>query len=67
MREALRRHVELLPGSADLILHPRRNVLTIDFAKLEAEIVRILLQAHEELTGKGTSSQAVPKPGLKQQ
>ncbi|WP_082661900.1 ribonuclease P protein component [Terracidiphilus gabretensis] len=67
MREALRRHVELLPASADLILHPRRSVLTIDFAKLEAEIVRILVQAQEELTRKGPSSQADPKPSLKQQ
>jgi ribonuclease P protein component len=36
MREALRRHVELLPGGFDLILHPRRVVLTLEFAKLEA-------------------------------
>ena len=28
MREALRRHVELLPAGFDLILHPRRSVLT---------------------------------------
>jgi ribonuclease P protein component len=49
MREVLRRHVELLPAEADLILHPRRSVLTMDFRKLEAEIVRILTQASAEL------------------
>jgi ribonuclease P protein component len=48
MREALRRHVELLPRGFDLILHPRRIVLTMDFTKLEAEIVRILQQAKTE-------------------
>jgi ribonuclease P protein component len=48
MREVLRRHVELLPKGCDLILHPRRTVLTIEFAKLEAEIVRILHQAKTE-------------------
>jgi ribonuclease P protein component len=48
MREALRRHVELLPPGCDLILHPRRTVLTLDFKKLEAEIVRILQQAKAE-------------------
>lgn len=48
MREALRRHVELLPPGCDLIFHPRRNVLTLEFSKLEAEIVRILQQAHSE-------------------
>lgn len=48
MREALRRHVDLLPANADLILHPRRAVLTMDFAKLEAEVLRILSQARAE-------------------
>jgi ribonuclease P protein component len=48
LREALRRHVDLLPQGCDLILHPRRSVLTIEFAKLEAEVVRILHQANTE-------------------
>jgi ribonuclease P protein component len=48
MREAIRRHVELLPAGFDLIFHPRRTVLTLEFAKLEAEIVRILEQARAE-------------------
>ena len=48
MREALRRHVELLPAGCDLIFHPRRSILTIEFGKLEAEIVRILQQAQAE-------------------
>lgn len=49
MREALRRHVDLLPAGFDLIFHPRRAVLTVDFARLEAEIVRILEQARGEI------------------
>jgi len=48
MREALRRHVNLLPTGCDLIFHPRRSVLTLEFAKLEAEIVRILNEAAAE-------------------
>ncbi|MGA8672165.1 MAG: ribonuclease P protein component [Terracidiphilus sp.] len=48
MREILRRHVELLPAGFDLILHPRRSVLTAGFSKLEDEIVRILGQAKAE-------------------
>jgi ribonuclease P protein component len=48
MREAIRRHVDLLPRGCDLILHPRRSVLIVEFAKLEAEIVRILQQANAE-------------------
>jgi ribonuclease P protein component len=48
MREALRRHIGLIPAGYDLILHPRRIVLTMEFAKLEAEVVRILEQAAAE-------------------
>jgi ribonuclease P protein component len=48
MKEALRRHLDLLPSGCDLILHPRRTVLNLDFRKLEAEIVRILQQAKIE-------------------
>jgi ribonuclease P protein component len=48
MREVLRRHLGMLPQGCDLIFHPRRIVLTIEFAKLEAEIVRILQQARAE-------------------
>ncbi len=48
MREALRRHVDLLPQGFDLILHPRRSVLTLQFAQLEAEAVRVLEQARRE-------------------
>ena len=60
MREALRRHVDLLPTGSDLIFHPRRNVLTMKFAKLEAEIVRILETARVEVVQVGESSKPVP-------
>ncbi len=56
MREALRRHVDLLPAGADLILHPRRAVLSIEFTKLEAEIVRILSQAKADAARLGSQS-----------
>lgn len=45
MRDVLRHHLDLLPDGVDLILHPRRVVLTMEFTKLEAEVVRILTQA----------------------
>jgi len=48
MREILRKHVDLLPKGCDLILHPQRIVLTMEFTKLEAEVVRILQQANAE-------------------
>jgi ribonuclease P protein component len=58
MREALRRHLDLLPEGADLILHPRRVVLTMEFSKLEAEIVRILAQARAE------AEKLAPRPSM---
>jgi ribonuclease P protein component len=67
MREALRRHVDLLPQGCDLILHPRRSVLTVEFAKLEAEVVRILSQAKADAARLGivsAPSSAKPKPSL---
>jgi ribonuclease P protein component len=73
MRDALRRHVELLPVGCDLILHPRRSVLKIDFGKLEVEIVRILQQAQAEAArlngptgkpGEGRAELSATKPAL---
>jgi len=55
MREALRRHVDLVPQGLDLILHPRRSVLTVEFAQLEGEIVRIL-----EVAGRDALRSAKP-------
>jgi ribonuclease P protein component len=62
MREALRRHVGLLPQGYDLIFHPRRVVLTMEFAQLEAEIVRILQQARSEASRGGFKSPAAARP-----
>lgn len=58
MREALRRHVDLMPAGFDIVFHPRRTVLTIEFARLEAEIVRVLEQAQSEII----REQAVAEP-----
>jgi ribonuclease P protein component len=60
MREALRRHVDLLSTGFDLILHPRRSVLTVEFAKLEAEVVRILEQARVDAARPGQNSSTRP-------
>jgi len=60
MREALRRHMDLLPEGTDLVLHPRRVVLTLEFAKLEAEIMRILTQAKVEAARTGVPAASRP-------
>jgi ribonuclease P protein component len=62
MREALRRHADMFPAGCDLILHPRRVVLTIDFKKLEAEVVRILQQANADAARWGQNSGRLAAP-----
>jgi ribonuclease P protein component len=63
MREALRLHLDLLPQGFDLIFHPRRGVLTLEFAKLDAEIVRILLQAKAEAARMTGMPRPAPQAG----
>lgn len=62
MRDVLRRHVAELPAGCDLVLHPQRSVLTLEFAKLEEEIVRILQQANAERLRRNTVSSPRPAP-----
>jgi ribonuclease P protein component len=45
MRELVQKHFGELPAGIDVILHPRRQVMTMDFGKLESEILRIFRQA----------------------
>jgi ribonuclease P protein component len=59
LREVLRRHIDLLPQGCDLILHPHRSVLTAEFSKLDAEVLRILRQANAEAAQ--TSATAVAR------
>jgi ribonuclease P protein component len=58
LREVLRRHVDLLPQGCDLILHPHRSVLTVEFTKLDAEVLRILRQASAEAARTSTAAVA---------
>lgn len=41
MREAVRRHADLLNTNVDVVLHPRRSVLSMNFAELESEVGRV--------------------------
>ena len=45
LREVVRDAIHELPEGVDLILHPKRMVMTMEFAKLEAEVLRIFRQA----------------------
>jgi ribonuclease P protein component len=41
MREAVRLNLPLLTRDVDVVLHPRRTVLTAEFAGLQSEVSRI--------------------------
>jgi ribonuclease P protein component len=51
LRDVVRKHIAELPDGADLILHPRRLVMTMDFVKLDAEVLRIFRQAAAQVRG----------------
>ena len=50
MREAVRKHLAKLTGPVDVVLHPRKSVLQLDFVKLEAEIQQLFTAVQK---GKG--------------
>jgi ribonuclease P protein component len=41
MREAVRRNLPLLNAPVDVILHPRRSVIDLDFATLDREVAQV--------------------------
>jgi ribonuclease P protein component len=41
MRECMRRHAAVLTFPVDVILHPRRTVLELEFAALDREVAQI--------------------------
>ncbi len=53
MRECIRRHVGLLAGPVDVILHPRRSVLEMEFAKLEHEVAGVFRAIQKALNKAG--------------
>jgi ribonuclease P protein component len=67
LREVVRHSIHELPEGVDLILHPKRMVMTMEFAKLEAEVLRIFRQAAGQIRqtkqpgGQVAASQSPPK------
>ncbi|HTD55332.1 MAG TPA: ribonuclease P protein component [Silvibacterium sp.] len=49
MREAVRLHVGQLPPAADVVLHPRKAVADMEFAKLESEVARIFTNVTDQI------------------
>ena len=68
MREAVRRNVALLPGSVDVVLHPRKAVIELPFDVLEREVASVFRSVARMVQRGGgaagerrTSAAAVPE------
>lgn len=57
MREAVRRQLALLRAPVDVVLHPRRSVIDLDFAILEREVAAVFRAIQ-----KATEQQAASLP-----
>ena len=53
MREAVRRHLEALPPGVDVVLHPRKSVMTMDFGVLDDEVGKVFARIAERLAKQG--------------
>jgi ribonuclease P protein component len=49
MREAVRHHIAMLNENVDVVLHPRRSVLSLEFSKLDSEVERVFDSIHASL------------------
>jgi ribonuclease P protein component len=52
MREAVRLHLSELPAHVDVVLHPRKTVLEMEFARLEREVSRVFASVAHGAEGK---------------
>jgi ribonuclease P protein component len=65
MREAVRLNLALLTRDVDVVLHPRRTVLTAEFGGLQSEVCRIF--AFVEKAAEKASGRPDPKAGEKRE
>jgi ribonuclease P protein component len=49
MREAVRKNLASLHSNVDVVLHPRKSVLDMDFPRLESEINRVFASVEASL------------------
>jgi ribonuclease P protein component len=56
MREAVRRQLPLLQVPVDVVLHPKRSILDLDFATLQREVAAVF-HSVQKAAGKQASMQ----------
>jgi ribonuclease P protein component len=65
LREAVRRNLALLTAPVDVILHPRRSVLTLDFAELDREVAQVFRAVEKSAKAGMPAKSAHPKSPAK--
>lgn len=55
MREAVRLNLSRLPESVEVVLHPRKSVIDMDFGKLSEEVARIFATVSTQMEKPGQS------------
>lgn len=56
MRECIRRNASLINGPVDVILHPRRSVIDLDFAILDREVANVFRSIQKAAQQRTTSN-----------
>jgi ribonuclease P protein component len=62
MREAVRHKLTLLTSPVDVILHPRRSVIDLDFPQLEREVAQIFRAVQAACDRKPNTSHPTAQP-----
>jgi ribonuclease P protein component len=61
MREAVRHKLDILTSPVDVILHPRRSVIDLEFPQLEREVAQIFRSVQAACDRKPAIAKPVPQ------
>ena len=62
MREAVRLNLNRLPQAVDVVLHPRKSVIDMEFGKLSAEVSRIFSTVSAQVDRRTPAATPARKP-----
>ncbi|WP_348269828.1 ribonuclease P protein component [Edaphobacter paludis] len=60
MREAVRKNLAALNAPVDVILHPRRSVIDLEFAALDREVANVFRAIQKAIQKQGEGSTPIP-------
>jgi ribonuclease P protein component len=56
LRDIVRRRIGVIDANVDIVLHPKKSVLTVEFAGLEREVVRVFTTIQSALKSRDESA-----------